>query len=37
VVARKLRLVGKDDPAQLLAALEEEVAFKPGAMAVMGF
>lgn len=37
VVARQLRATGARDPASLLAALEAELAVKPGTMTVMGF
>jgi hypothetical protein len=37
VVARQLRASGSREPAALLAALEAELAVKPGTMAVMGF
>jgi len=37
VVARQLRASGSREPAALLAALEAELAMKPGTMAVMGF
>ena len=37
VVARQLRASGSREPAALLAALEAELAVKPGTMSVMGF
>ena len=37
VVARQLRASGSREPDALLAALEAELAVKPGTMAVMGF
>jgi SpoVK/Ycf46/Vps4 family AAA+-type ATPase len=37
VVARQLRANGSREPAALLAALEAELAVKPGTMGVMGF
>lgn len=37
VVARQLRVTGSRDASHVLAALETELAVKPGGMAVMGF